>query len=179
MRWNAPLTDSNLITVPTDFSQYKDFPEGFLERAIPRIAAAPLRPSLVYKCLKSVPFNQTSALSYVAFLKPMMEWHSSLDYLRSPPPGYLSEPVDLIEGLNEIEDKITMAKYSKEFDFHADLYTLLRTRVRDVHLALQFPLLSLATFKRSPAFVSVSKEGTSIPQVFLQGPQGPIHPSRK
>ncbi|KAK0653177.1 hypothetical protein B0T16DRAFT_427366 [Cercophora newfieldiana] len=140
----------------------------FLANAIPRIAAAPVQPSLVFQCLRSIPFNQTTALRFVRYLQPLMEWHSTLDYFQSPPPGYLSDPVDLVSGLKTIEETIASSGYSNEFDFHADLHKLLVTRVRDGHFIVTPLLLHLFTFQRGVAFVSVSEDGRSVPQVFAR-----------
>ncbi|KAK4443053.1 hypothetical protein QBC34DRAFT_478567 [Podospora aff. communis PSN243] len=157
--------------VPTNYSSFTGL-APFEELAlsyVPSIAPTPIRPSLAYSCLKSVPLNQSAALAYIEYLRPMIEWHSALDYLQSPPKGYLSEGVDLGKGLTDIAAKLKSSGYKNEFEWLADLHTLINVRARDGHLGVHSPLLTgLFLFKRGVKFVSISKDGRSPPQVFLR-----------
>ncbi|KAM7196897.1 hypothetical protein V8F20_006864 [Naviculisporaceae sp. PSN 640] len=135
--------------------------------AIPPI---PIRPSLAHACLKSIPLDKAPALAQVDVLRPMLEWHSTLDYLRDPPKGYLSEAVDVVRGLDEIQAKLgQLDVYKTEFDFLSDLYTLLSLRIRDGHFFYRPMLMGLFTFQLGVQFISISKDGISAPDIFLYG----------
>jgi hypothetical protein len=156
---------------PTNYSNFNLAPfEQIALAYVPGIAPTPIRPSLAYSCLNSVPLNQNAALAYVEYLRPMIEWHSTLDYLQSPPRGYLSEGVDLAKGLTDIAAKLKSSAYKNEFEWLADLHTLINVRVRDSHFGVPSPLLTgLFHFKRGVKFVSISQDGRSPPRVFLRG----------
>ncbi|KAK0747116.1 hypothetical protein B0T18DRAFT_369884 [Schizothecium vesticola] len=144
-------------------------PTNPLEAAIiPAAPAAPVLPSLAFACLRSVPLDKETALKHIEHLKPQWQWHSTIEYLKNPPWGYLSEPVDLLGGLDEIKAKLQGDAYRSEFDFLADLHMLSRVRVRDSHFHAGSALMDLFTFKTGAEFVSVSKDGVSLPEIFVQ-----------
>jgi hypothetical protein len=133
--------------------------------------AAPIRPSLALACLKSVSLHKDTALEQLRFLRPVFEWQSTIDYLRDPPRGYLSEGVDMIRGLDDIGDLLRKDKggYANEFDFLADLYTLTTIRPRDFHFHYHTLLMDLFTFRLGADFVAISKNGLAPPEIFLHG----------
>ena len=133
---------------------------------IPEVPAAPIRPSLAYACLQSVPLRKETALAQLDFLRPLFEWQSTVDYLEDPPKGYLSEGVDLIGGLDEIAAKLDRG-YQSEFEFLADLYTLTSVRVRDNHFVYNTLLMDIFTFELGVQFISISKDGVLKPEVYL------------
>jgi hypothetical protein len=116
-----------------------------------------------------VPLDKETALKHIDHLRPQWQWHSTIEYLKKPPLGYLSEPVDLLGGLDEIKAKLQGDAYRSEFDFLADLHMLSRVRVRDSHFHAGSALMDLFTFKTGAEFVSVSKDGVSLPEIFVQG----------
>jgi hypothetical protein len=138
---------------------------------IPSTPAAPIRPSVAFVCLNSVALHEDPALEQLEFLRPLFEWQSTVDYLRDPPQGYLSEGVDLIGGLNDIAAKLKTKNggYPNEFEFLANLYTLTRVRPRDFHFDYSTLLLDLFTFQMNAKFVSISEDGVSLPKIYLYG----------
>lgn len=145
-------------------------PTNSLEAAtVPAVPAAPVLPSLAFACLKSVPLDKETAIKHMDHLRPQWQWHSTIEYLKNPPWGYLSEPVDLLGGLDQIKAKLQGDGYRSEFDFLADLDMLGRVRVRDSHFHAGSALLDLFSFKTGAEFVSISKDGVSLPEVFVQG----------
>ena len=141
----------------------------FVEALVPKVPAAPVPPSLAFACLKSVPLNKEEALGLLTWLRPYFGWQSTLDHVRDPPRGYLSEAVDMLGGLDEIGKKLNASAYSNEFEFMADLYTLANIRVRDAHFSFLPSLLDLFTFRSGVQFVSISSDGLLPPQIFLHG----------
>ncbi|KAK3899518.1 hypothetical protein C8A05DRAFT_18050 [Staphylotrichum tortipilum] len=135
---------------------------------LPSLPAAPILPSIAFACLKSIPIHKDLAVAQLEFLHPIFEWQSTLDYLRDPPQGYLSEGVDLMRGLDEIASKLKQEHgYANEFEFLAELYTLTSVRVRDVHFRYSSMLMDLFTFRMGAQFVSISEDGVSTPKIFL------------
>lgn len=145
-------------------------PTNTLEAAtVPAVPAAPVLPSLAFACLKSVPLDKETAIKHIDHLRPQWQWHSTIEYLKNPPWGYLSEPVDLLGGLDQIKAKLQGDAYRSEFDFLADLDMLARVRVRDSHFHAGSALLDLFSFKTGAEFVSISEDGVSLPEIFVQG----------
>ena len=131
----------------------------------------PITPSLALSCLKSIPLNASNALEQVRFTRPLFEWQSTVDHLKDPPVGYLSEGVDLLSGLDEIAAKLQVEDggYADEFEFLADLYTLASLRSRDGHFYYSSMLLDIFTFQKGVEFVSISRDGLALPEIYIYG----------
>ncbi|KAK1832533.1 hypothetical protein QBC39DRAFT_280800 [Podospora conica] len=135
---------------------------------VPTAPAAAVLPSLAFSCLKSVPLDKETALKHIDHLRPQWQWHSTIEYLKNPPKGYLSEGVDLLGGLDDIKAKLQDDAYLTEWDFLADLHMLARVRVKDQHFHAANTFMNLFTFKTGAEFVSISKDGVSLPEIFVQ-----------
>jgi len=126
---------------------------------------------VAFACLASIPLDKEASLAQLKTLRPMWEWQSTLDYNKKPPRGYLSEGVDLLQGLDEMAAmlKTNATPWSNQFQFLTDLQTL-QSRVRDGHFG-SFPLLltGLITFRSGADFVSISEDGVTTPKIFLHG----------
>lgn len=138
---------------------------------MPKHPAVPIKPSLAYACLQSIPLDKNTAEKHVEWLRSFAVWHSATDHLKDPPQGFLSEGVDLLGGLDGIAQKLKAAAYRNEFEFLVDVYTLGDMRVRDGHFSWAPQLLDLFTFRRGVEFASVSKDGTTLPNIYLHGKQ--------
>ncbi|KAK0708505.1 hypothetical protein B0H67DRAFT_556972 [Lasiosphaeris hirsuta] len=134
----------------------------------PATPAVPVAPSLAFACLESIPLDRDTALAHVEFLHPLFEWQSTVDYLKGPPRGYLSEGVDLLRGLDDIAAKLRAdpPAYANEFGFLAELHVLV-SRVRDAHFGYTSLLLDLFTLRPGAEFVSISRDGVALPEIFL------------
>ncbi len=114
-----------------------------------------------------MPLYKDAALQQLEFLRPILEWQSTIDDLKSPPKGFLSEGVDILRGLDDIADKLKEGKYSNEYEYLADVYTLISVRPRDAHLHYSPLLLDLVNFVPGVEFVCVSKDRLSVPEIYL------------
>jgi hypothetical protein len=155
-------------------NKYHPVPKNYTERPMfmPATPSVPIRPSIAFACLKSVPLDRDSALEHIDFLRPLFEWQSSVDYLRDPPQGYLSEGMDLTGGLDDIAAKLNRDKkggYGNEFEFLADLHTMTSVRPRDLHFAAPTLLLDLFDFPMTAQFLSISDDGFTLPKIYLYG----------
>ncbi|KAK4444824.1 hypothetical protein QBC34DRAFT_474028 [Podospora aff. communis PSN243] len=146
----------------------KEAPNPIAAANIPPLPAAPIKPSLALACLKSVPLDREVALRQVQTLKPYWEFQSTLGYNKKPPKGYLSEAVDALGGLDDIAAKLKdSGSYENLYEFLVDL-EILRGRVRDVHFFFLPLLLNLFAFVPGVEFLSISKDGRSVSEVFLR-----------
>lgn len=134
---------------------------------IPAVPAVPVKPSLAFACLKSVPLHKDNALAQLKHLRPLFEWQSTIEYNKKPPRGYLSEGVDLIQGFDDIAEKLNANRpvYTNQYEFLVDLDTL-QGRVRDLHFSAVSLLLDLFT-TRGVDFVSISEDGWAPPKIFV------------
>lgn len=130
----------------------------------------PIKPSLAYACLESIPLDKKTAEKHVEWLRSFaVLWHSTTDNLKDLPQGFLSEGADLLGGLDGIAKKLKAAAYRSQFEFLVDVHTLGDIRVRDDHFSRAPQLLDLFTFRRGVQFASVSKDGTAPPRIYLHG----------
>ncbi|ORY19297.1 hypothetical protein BCR34DRAFT_472245 [Clohesyomyces aquaticus] len=123
---------------------------------------------LAFACLKSVPIDATAASFTIDSLKQMVQFQSTLAYLKSPPKGYSNDPVDLIGGLNDIQSKVNNRGYSNEYDFETDIATLL-VKAHDGHLSFDGMAYG-GTFRwrrsRQVSLISASADGKEMPKVW-------------
>jgi hypothetical protein len=101
----------------------------------------------------------------------MVEFQSTISYLKDPPKGWPNEKVDLVAGLNEIGTKVTNGDYTNEYDFENDIASLF-IKAHDGHLSFNGMAYAGAfRWRRSSriALVSASKDGNEIPKVWAIG----------
>lgn len=123
---------------------------------------------LAYACLKSVPIIQSAASNTITELKQMIQFQSTLAYLKNPPTGYVNAAVDLIAGLDTINTKVQNGTYDNEYDFENDIAALL-VKAHDGHLSFDGMAYSGAfrwRRNRQISLISGSEDGTSIPKVW-------------
>lgn len=128
-------------------------------------------------CLKSVPLDTRGNVRQIEGLKSLAGFQSDLSYLIKPPPGYMYPAVDVMGGLDRLEDNLNNNFYDNEYDFQLDLYKVFAAAY-DGHLSytpdilgifIWVRLLSEQVVQGLPQFyqlISVSSDGTSLPQVY-------------
>lgn len=132
-----------------------------------------LSPEVAYQCLRSVPLYKEPALELLESIRGFLEIHSTLDYLVTPPPGFLFPAVDLVKSVDDIYSQIDNDEYSNEYDLQVDLNLLYRL-AKDDHFSLPGDLLPLFSFTRSTgSIISLSEDGFELPAVYLFGKQWP------
>lgn len=122
---------------------------------------------IAYACLQSVPINQQAANMTIDAVIRMVEFQSTLSFLKNPPDGYANDPVDLIAGLNDIWKKVLDGDYSKEYDFEGDISNLL-DKAYDGHLGFEGYAWSGAfTWRRSRAItLGLASTDGNTPKVY-------------
>ncbi|KAL1962724.1 hypothetical protein VTN77DRAFT_9268 [Rasamsonia byssochlamydoides] len=130
--------------------------------AIPTVSG-----QLGYDCLQSVPLDAKGALDMLDSIFPYVKWQTDVSYLKNPPPSYLSPAVDIWAELYGVYDKVNNSAYAGEYEFEADLFQTFNL-AKDGHFRFLPDLLTLAmTFSRNVGLVSVSLNGTDLPQIYV------------
>jgi len=98
----------------------------------------------------------------------MLEFQSTLDYIKNPPEGYSNEGVDVLAGLDDINNSVKDSKYDNEYDFENDIATLL-VKAHDGHLSFS-GMAYYGAFRwrrnRRIALMSASSDGKEAPKVW-------------
>lgn len=127
--------------------------------------------ALAYACLTSVEIKSQQADETIAALKSMVEFQSTISYLKNPPQGYSNEKVDIMAGLDNIRNNIATGVYKNEYDFEKDIASLF-VKAHDGHLSFNGMAYSGAfRWRRSSqiALMSASKDGSELPKVWAIG----------
>lgn len=97
-----------------------------------------------------------------------MQFESDIEILKNPPSSYQMPPTDLLGGLDKIERKAAAGEYKSQYDFDAELKALSISAYQS-HFRLTLCSLSLFIFRNSVPLVSISSNGTSLPEVYTKG----------
>jgi hypothetical protein len=116
-----------------------------------------------------VPLDTDRSTAFLEYIYPYLQFQSNQAYLKDLPSGWTLDGVDLFGGLSEIYQNLETGAYSNQWQFETDLYTLVNILPRDFHLNLPLPLLGIFTFGTDITLVSVSLDGTSLPEVYSGG----------
>jgi len=123
--------------------------------------------SIAHACLESVPLNSAAAVALVDSIAPYLEWQSDSAYLKNPPADYFYPPLDIFAKLASIKANLQSNAYVNEYAFQQDLYQVFAP-AHDGHFVLYPDLLTKAfEWGRKRALVSVSKDGTEVPEIYI------------
>ncbi|KAL2760948.1 hypothetical protein ACRALDRAFT_1078543 [Sodiomyces alcalophilus JCM 7366] len=126
-----------------------------------------VKPSVAYECLRSIPLDVERDQGLLDFLGPWLEFQSTVGILADPPPGYMFPGVDILGGLRNMSSMVENGDYENQYDFVTDLYRLLNVKPREGHLSYTPALAIIVEFSTPARFISISKDGTSLPSVYL------------
>lgn len=122
---------------------------------------------VVYDCLTSIPFNPAVATRFLKYYNDTLQFQSNLKYLKNPPPSYQQPAVDLLRGLDKIQEDINNALFPNQYTFEAVLQNLVYS-AHDAHLSLDAGILSPFSFASPYEIVSVSSDGQQLPKVYVK-----------
>lgn len=122
----------------------------------------------MYACLTSVPFNSAVALRFLKYYKETVQFHSTLDILKSPPASYKQPPVDFMQGLADLQAKVEAEAYENQYAFEHELQSLV-LKVHDSHFKLFAGVLNQFTFGSNYEIISLSEDGRKAPEVYVYG----------
>lgn len=121
-------------------------------------------------CLRSVPIHIDDGRTQLAGLRVLLEYQSDLAYLRTSQAARLYPDVDLLAGLDDIEQRLDIDFYLSEYDFQLDISRLFASAY-DGHLVYVPDIVDVFHFFRREAgqvfpLVSISKDSLAKPEVF-------------
>ena len=120
----------------------------------------------VYDCLTSVPFNDTVGSEFLQYYKDTLQFQSTLPYLKNPPASYLQPSVDLLGGLNLIQNEVEIGTFKNEYAFESALQALVY-QAHDFHMFLDMGIFGIFGFASPLGIVSVSADGKELPKVYI------------
>ena len=124
--------------------------------------------SEAFECLTSVPFNEAVATRFLKYWNDTIQFQSTLEYLKNPPPSYQQPAVDLVGGLATLQDAVNKGTFHNQYEFEAALQALIYA-AHDTHLTLNAGILAVFSFASPWDIVSVSLDGVAPPKVYLFG----------
>lgn len=119
-----------------------------------------------YDCLITAPFNATVASGLVSYYKDFLQFHSTLAYLKDPPPSYQQPSIDVLASLDALEAQVQAGAFKTEYDFEVALQTVIYA-IHDAHVFLSAGILSIFTFGSPLRIVSVSSNGIELPKIYI------------
>ncbi|KAI1149354.1 hypothetical protein F4825DRAFT_453523 [Nemania diffusa] len=122
--------------------------------------------TLVYECLTSVPFNPAVAIRFLKYYNDTLSFQSTLSYLKNPPSTYQQPSVDLVGGIQSLQDAVNSGSFANQYEFEAALQLLL-INAHDDHLFLDAGILSAFSFGSPFNIVSLSIDGVETPKVYI------------
>jgi hypothetical protein len=114
---------------------------------------------LAYDCLTSVRVRTLGAVNTIEAIEKMVQFQSTLAFLKNPPDGYTNPPVDILGGLADIRKTASEDEYANEYELEAEIATFL-DRAKDGHLGFDGPTFAGAVrWRRGFVLVSLSVDG--------------------
>lgn len=101
----------------------------------------------------------------------MVQFQSTLSYLKDPPQGWPNAKVDILAGLDDIASRVSNNGFNNEYDFE-DAIASLFIKGHDGHLNFNGMAWAGAfRWRRSSqiALISASRDGSSTPQIWALG----------
>lgn len=98
----------------------------------------------------------------------MVQFQSTLSFLKTPPQGYNNDAVDLIGGLDDIGNKVKNGDYKNEYDFENDIAGLM-TKAHDGHLnfdGMAYGGVFRWRRSRQITLASGSSDGSEMPKLW-------------
>ncbi|KAI9778900.1 MAG: hypothetical protein M1816_003881 [Peltula sp. TS41687] len=120
----------------------------------------------VYSCLTNTPFRADIAKDLLQYYRETLQFQSTLAYLKNPPASYQQPGVDLLGGLDLIENEVDLGVYENEYAFEASLRTLIYA-AHDEHLQFVGGVLDVFNFASPLGIVSLSSDGIELPKVYI------------
>ena len=121
----------------------------------------------VFRCLSTVPFNPAVASRFVRYFNDSLQFHSTLSYLKQPPPGYQQPAVDLVHELGVIQSRIDGSQFRNEYEFEEAIQQVIYS-AHDKHIELDAGLLSAFRYSSPWSIVSLSSDGLQQPKLYLR-----------
>ncbi|QIW97697.1 hypothetical protein AMS68_003215 [Peltaster fructicola] len=122
--------------------------------------------NLALSCLRTVPLDKDNSTAMVKAFRAFANYQSDLAHLKQGLPGALYPPSDLLGGIDDVLDKLAKDHYNNEYDLHSDLYAISKA-AHNFHTNYQVDIVTTFRWSRSDALVSLSSNGSSLPEIYL------------
>ncbi|PVI06595.1 hypothetical protein DM02DRAFT_724268 [Periconia macrospinosa] len=126
--------------------------------------------ALAYDCITSTPFKKDAALKLLDSIAPYFKWQSNTVWLKDPPAEYAEKvqgPVDIWGKLEEIKVNVESGKYTNEFAFGYDLYSLSQSTHDGHFVYVPDSVGGIFNWARTIPLVSVSSDGKELPKPYV------------
>ena len=123
---------------------------------------------LAYDCLTSAPFNSSVALDFLDYYNTTLQFQTTLNTLKNPPPSYKQPQFDLSAALADIKQRIQTGKFQNEYEFEVAVMKAVFA-THDAHMNLNTGILSAFTFGSPLRIVSASTDGIAMPKIYIPG----------
>ncbi|KID62943.1 Peptidase S41 family protein ustP [Metarhizium brunneum] len=175
-RWSMQkVTNAPSSVVAADSQQASQDPCAIISKAFEAVATnktsngpiiLDLRPSVGTACRKSLPVMQKANLKLLDYLRPYIEFQSTIELLKDPPPEYLLPGVDIMGGMQAMRQKLENNSYESQLDVMTDLHNIF-VAASDNHFGYLPGLFSAFRYARPDLnFRSISTDGFDMPQIF-------------
>ncbi|KAK1774683.1 hypothetical protein QBC45DRAFT_32364 [Copromyces sp. CBS 386.78] len=119
-----------------------------------------------HDCLMSMPFDSARAVQFLDEYLKHVQFQSTLDSLKHPPPGYITPSIDLLKGFSKIRNKAVANTYKSQYEFDNDIKSLIH-RANEGHLEIHLCSHQVFRFHRTgPSLVSISSDGLELPNIY-------------
>ena len=112
-----------------------------------------------------MPLDKAGDLKQFEAWKTLINFQSTVAYQKKPTPGWLYPGLDFVGSLESIITNLQNDVYTSEYDAQLELYNLV-VAAYDFHLVYRADILSVFNWERAAGLVSVSVDGTSLPNVY-------------
>ena len=119
-----------------------------------------------YDCLTSVPFNAAVATRFLKYYNDTIQFQSTLAYLKNPPSSYQQPAIDILGGLEQIQEDVDNGAFPNQYAFEATLQNLVYS-AHDAHFQLDAGILAAFTFLSPYSIVALSEDGVQTPKVYV------------
>lgn len=108
------------------------------------------------------------------FCNPFLTLYLDLADLKDPPSDYPYPPHDLLARLADVEAKAQNGSYANEYEFEVELFEKVFAPAHSGHLIFYPDLLTTPwAWARNVSLVSISSDGTALPQIYFRGKSPP------
>jgi hypothetical protein len=112
--------------------------------------------------------NVDRSVAYIEYIRPYLQFQSTVGYLKDPPKGYTLPGADVFGGLDQIKQNVQGGLYKNQWSFEKELWSLINILPHDFHFNLPLPLMRVFYFGTYKSLVSVSDDGLALPKVYLK-----------
>lgn len=95
-----------------------------------------------------------------------MEWQSDPTYKADPPEGYLYPGIDYFARIADLRERVVTGNITKEIDLHWGINDIM-INCHDGHLDFYTDFLSIFNWQRLFPLIAISKDGQSVPDIWV------------